>query len=240
MQPVRTLCVIWVATIVAIMWSPVTRIGDLDLTSPVLQGSAFAVGAMLFALADRRRPNFFVVGHDLSSYLKYLLRFRGHVLRIAVMLLAFDAVLEIGKYVSPWRHGHVSRFAENGVWILVASALAYIFARLVFARIIEHHLRSITTSLRDETTYSGVLRDALQVGYGTCTTPSLSPSEKVEQIREMLSGALAAPIPAHSEVLLDATYAPQQERAAASKPASGGAQLAGSTSGTVRDRRVIG
>ena len=119
-----------------IMWSPSTQIGGVDLTSEVLQGSAFAVGAMLFALADRSRPNIFVLGHDLSSFVEYLLRFRGHVIRIAAMLLAFDATLKFGKYVSPWRTGGMLRFAENGIWILVASALAYVFARLVFTRLI--------------------------------------------------------------------------------------------------------
>lgn len=219
MQPIRTLCLVWGCVIMIIMWSPITRIGGLDLTSEVLQGSVFAVGAMLFALADRSRPNFFALGHDLSSFVEYLLRFRGHVVRIATMLLAFDAALEFGKYVSPWRVGGIVRFAENGAWILVASALAYVFARLVFTRLIEHHLRSVASSLGEETVYSGVLRDALQTGYGVCARPSLSPSEKVEQIREILSGALAAPIPAHSEALLDRAYGPRQGRAAASNPA---------------------
>jgi hypothetical protein len=221
----RIACGVWAAVIMLIMWLPQSDFGGLDLTSPMVQGAAFAAGAVLFALADRRRPHFFRRPRDSQSPIAYLVRrFKGHLMRIALMLVGYAALLEIGQYFAIGRSFRFAQLAENAVSILLASVAIYVAARLLLAnhylnRITRRHLTRTATSLRSEATYSAYLRDTVQAGYALCAAPSLPPAEKIERIRRLLDEALGTDLPNHNEDVLDTAFGARKAVPAPYRPA---------------------
>ena len=227
---IRIACGLWAAVIMLIMWFPEPNFGGVDLESPIVQGTAFALGAVLFALADRSRPHFFRRARGSQSPIAYLvLRFKGHLLRIAALLALYAALLEIGQFFVIGRAFRFGQLADNLVSILLAGAALYIGARLLLAnrylnRITRRHLTRMAAALRAEAKYSAGLRDAVQAGYALCVAPTPSPAEKIEGMRRLLEDALGAAFPNPAEDLLDTTlgvrtavpapYRPSEELAA--------------------------
>ncbi|HEV7995068.1 MAG TPA: hypothetical protein VGP52_02295 [Stellaceae bacterium] len=206
---IRTACWLWAAVIMLIMWSPEPNFGGFDLGSPVVQGVTFALGAVLFALADRSRPHFFRRAGGSQSPIAYLvLRFKGHLLRIAALLALYAVLLEIGQFFVIGRAFRFGQLADNLVSILLAGVALYIGARLLLAnRYLNHitrrHLARMAAALRAEAKYSADLRDAVQAGYALCVAPTPSPAEKIEGMRRLLDDALGAELPNPAEDLLD-------------------------------------
>lgn len=209
MRVLRIACWVWAVVIMLIMWLPEPGFAGFDLTSATVQGAAFAVGAVLLASADRRRPHFFRRRGDSESPIAYLvIRFKGHLVRIALMLVGYAAILEVGQFFAAGRSFRVAQLAENTAWILLASAAVYALSRGLLAnrylgRITQRHLGRMAASCRSEAMYSADLRDLIQAGYAICTAPSIADAEKVERIREVLDQALAADLPDHGEDVLD-------------------------------------
>ncbi len=212
--------------IVLIMWLPDPRLAGLDLASPIVQGAAFAVGAALFALADPRRPHFFRRPANSQGAVGYLvLRFRGHLFRVVLMLVGYAAILEAGQYFEPRRRSSVFDFAENALWILVASAAVYCLARLFLAdrflsRITQRHLARMADSFRAEAMYSAYLRDVIQAGRAICVAPSIEPADKVERVGRLLDDALGVEMPNPREELLDTVFGERKAEPAAFRPSA--------------------
>jgi hypothetical protein len=203
---------VWAAVIMAIMWLPEADFGGLDLSSPTVQGASFAVGAVLLALADRRRPYFFRRQRNSQSPLGYLVvRFRRHLIRITVMLICYAAALEIGQYFTVDRSFRLAQLALNIGWILLACTTLYVLARIFLVgsylgRITQQHLGRMSAAFRGEVMYSARLRDISQAAYSVCLTPSLSAEDKVDRVRRLLDKALGAEMPNHNEELLDTVF----------------------------------
>jgi hypothetical protein len=231
---IRIACWLWAAVIMLIMWFPEPNFGGVDLSSPTVQGVTFAIGAVLFALADRSRPNVFRRSRGSQGLIAYLvLRFKGHLLRIAGLLAVYAVLLEIGQLFVIGRAFRFGQLADNLVSILLASGAIYIGARLLLThrylnRITRRQLARMAAALRAEANYSADLRAAVQAGYALCVAPMPSPAEKIERVRRLLDDALGAELPNPAEDLLDAALG---ARTAVPAPYRPSAELAAPPSG---------
>ncbi|HEU0156877.1 MAG TPA: hypothetical protein VFQ82_12455 [Stellaceae bacterium] len=234
MRMVRIACWIWAAAIMLIMWLPRPRFAGIDLTSEVVQGAAFVVGAVLFALADDQRRAFLRRRGGQSPVAYVVLRFKRHLARVSLLLAGYAAILEIGQLFAAGRQFHISRLFENIGWVLVTSLVVYALARLLFAnpylgRITRRHLRQVAAAFRAESLYAAALRDRIQAGYAVCVSRSLAAEDKVEQIRRLLDEALGLELPKPGEVSLDAAFGRRRGPEKASvedKPAAAAAAAA--------------
>jgi hypothetical protein len=206
------------------MWLPRPQLAALDLTSPLVQGVAFAMGAALFALADPARPRFPHGRAGSQAAIAYLaVRFRRHLFRVAAMLVGFAAILEIGQYFEADRRFSVFELGENALWILGASAAVYGLARVYLgnrcsSRITQRHLGRMADAFRAEAMYSAHLRDAIQAGRAICVTPSIDAADKIERVGRLLDQALGVEMPNPREELLDAVFGPRNAAPAAFRP----------------------
>lgn len=208
----RLICVVswvWVIVISGMMWFPTPHFAEIALTFYMVQVASFTLCAILFALSSPISLESFLPMCNHQRFVSYVNRFKRHFVRLSLMLLAYAAILEICKYFLSG-HARVSQFGENELWILLASGLAYLVARVLFSWIIRHHLRPAIASFRIEMAYSGALRDVIQAGYAICVAQSAPTADKVEQIRRLLDAALGLDVPKHSEELLDIAYGPRK------------------------------
>ncbi len=226
MRALRIACWAWAVVIVLIMWLPNPRLAALDLASPIVQGAAFAIGTVLFALADPRRPHFLRQGSNSQEVIAYLVvRFKGHLLRVVLMLIGYAAILEVGQYFDPRRGFSVFEFAENILWILFASIAVYVLARLLLAnrylsRITQRHLARMAASFRAEAMYSAYLRDVIQAGRAICIAPSIDAADKIERVGRLLDDALGVEMPNPGDELLDTVFGARKAEPAAFQPST--------------------
>ncbi len=226
MWVLRAACWIWAGILLLMMWLPEPQFARFELTSPSVQGLAFAVGAVLFAMTDRARPRVFRPHPDAQKAIAYLiLRFKGHLVRVTLMLICYAVVLEIGQIFIPGRAFHVFQFSENTLSILVASVLVYAAARLLLANrhlfsISERHLRNMAELYRAEVRYSRYLRDVIQASRSICLSPSLSATAKVDRVGRLLDDALGIEVPNPGEDLLDTAFGERKVEPAAFRPSA--------------------
>ena len=222
----RAACWIWAGVLILIMWLPEPQFARFELTSPSLEGLAFAVGAVLFALADRSRPRVFRPRPDAQKAIAYLvLGFKRHLVRVTLMLIGYAAVLEVGQIFVPGREFYAFELGENTLSILLASVLVYAVARLFLAnrhlfRITERHLGNMAESYRAEARYSRYLRDVIQASRSICLSPSLSAAAKIDRIGRLLDDALGIEIPNPEEDLLDTAFGERKVEPAAFRPSA--------------------
>lgn len=211
---------IWAVVIVAVMLLPQADLGSLDLSFPSVQGASFAVGAVLFALGDRKPPYFFQTGPSAQNLLGYyLVDFKRHLVRLAAMLLFYWGLLEMRWY---FEVGGAFRFAplpHHSGWILLACAMLYILARILLvgsylAPVMQGRLGRLSAAFRLEAAYSALLRDVSQAAYAECVAQSLPAEDRLERARQLLDRALAATAPNHSKELLDTVFESREGRPA--------------------------
>lgn len=208
---------IWAVVIVAVILLPQADLGSLHLSFPTVQAATFAVGAVFFALGDRKRPYLFRAGpsaQNLPGY--YVSDFKRHLGRIAAMLVFYLGLLEIGRYFETGGPFRFAPLATNTGWTLLACAILYVLARMLLvgpylARAMQGRLGRLSAAFRLEAAYSAVLRDISQAAYAACVTPSLPAEDRLERARQLLDGALAAAVPNHSKELLDTVFGSREE-----------------------------
>lgn len=222
----RIACGVWAVAILLIMWLPDPQFAGLDLASPIVQGAAFAVGAVLFALADPDRPRLLRRHPNSQRAIAYLaLRFKGHLVRVALMLAGYAAILEVGQIFELQRRFSVFDLTDNILWIFVASAAVYGLARLLLAnrylsRITRRHLARMAESFRAEAMYSAYLRDVIQAGRAICIAPSIDAADKIERVGRLLDDALGVEIPNPEEELLDTVFGARRSEPAGFRPSA--------------------
>lgn len=118
MLTLRAICAAWAAIMMLIVLLPAPDFGGLNISSPTVQGLSFAVGAGLLALADRRRPHWLAGQSSRLPLVEYfIVRFKRHLIRIAVILIGYAALLAIAQYVRPGGAFHFAQFWRNTAWI---------------------------------------------------------------------------------------------------------------------------
>jgi hypothetical protein len=223
MLALRSACWIWAAVIVALILLP-RDFGDLDLSSASVQGFSFAVGTVLFALSDRRRPNFFTPrrgGQNLFQYI--VVYFKRHLIRIAAMLIFYSLLLGVARYLEVGRSFSFAQLAQNTGWILLTCTVLYILTRIFLVgphldQMTQRHLGRVSAAFRCEAAYSAFLRDISQAAYAVCINPSLSAEDRVDRARQLLDRALGAEMPNHDEGLLATAFGARTARSAFYRP----------------------
>jgi hypothetical protein len=224
MLALRAACWVWVAVIMAIVVLSAADFGGLGWRSPVVQGIAFAAGAVLFAVADRDRPHLLRRREGAESPLGYLVtRFKRHLLRIAAMLIGYAILLEVGRWLAVGPRFRLAQLAANIGWILFACAMLYTLTRVFLVNrdldgITRRHLAGTAAALRSEMAYSAYLRDISQAAYAVCTNTAIAADDKVDRVRRMLDKALAAQLPNYDEDLLDTVFGARKASPAPYRP----------------------
>jgi hypothetical protein len=224
MLALRSAWWIWAAVIMAITLLPEPDFGGFEFSSSMVQGIGFAVGAVLLALSDRNRPYFFRRRSESQNLPRYLVvRFKRHLVRIAVMLISYAVLLEIGQYFEVGRSFGFAQLAQNTGWVLLACVTLYVLARIFLVgpylnRITQKHLGRVSAAFRCEAAYSAHLRDLIQAAYAMCVASSLSGEDRIHRVRQLLEKALAAEMPKHSEEILDAVFGVRTVGPALSRP----------------------
>ena len=118
------------------------------------------------------------------------------------------------------------RFFENAAAVLVVSALCYVAGRLALSnrelqRMAAEHRSGAAAAFRSEITFASKLRDAVQAAHAVTHDPRLSPEQKVERVRAMLSAALGAKAPNRDNRLLE-TDPPAEAQGEAARATSQG------------------
>jgi hypothetical protein len=230
---VRAAAAVWLVVIMIVMWLPDPAFGGLDLRAPAVQGGCFAAGAVLLALADRRRPPLLRDGG--CRRLDYLVIYaKRHLVRVAALLTLYAAILELGQIFAPARSFRLLQLAQNIGWVLAACAVVYWLARVLLVgpalgRITEGHLRQVGIAYHREAAYAAVLRDHAQAAYAVCLDPSLAAETKLARVRELLDRALGTELPNPEEEVLDTVFGPRQPDHSRPAPAAARTAAAATT-----------
>jgi len=207
-----------------VMWYPARSLHGINLASHALQTSMFALNAFLFAIVESGRPlrrSPFDVAGGLNEIAA--VRWRRHVVRVAILCVFFAALLEIGQLVAPTRHAGVTGLAENIGSILLTTGLVYASARILLSnhrirRLALGQLSRAADSFRSETHYAGLLRDTIQEAYAI-SFAELPADERLAKISVLLSAALGVEPPIHDEGLLTSAFGARRAPDASAHPA---------------------
>ncbi len=208
----RASALAWLVVVMLVMWLPMPEFGGIDLRSAPVHGGCFAVGAVLLALADRRRPPLW---RDTNARLHYLVVSIGrHLIRVAALLALYATILELGQVLAPGRSFRLGQWVNNIVWVAAACALFYWLTRVLLVgpalrRITEAHLREVSAAYRREAAYAAALRDHVQAAYAVCLDPSLAGESKLARLRNLLDRALGVELPNPDEAILDTVFGPR-------------------------------
>ena len=130
------------------MWWPWRYAFGVDLGDPMLQGTAFAVCMLLWALSRggrlRNDPYF---EYRSSVWQSDIATIRRNVTRLVAELIVLAAVLEFGQFVLPRRHGTFGDFFLNAVGIIGAGAVTYVLIALALRTPFGRRVAQIFTTI---------------------------------------------------------------------------------------------
>lgn len=194
-----------------VMLYPHREFLGVDFSSHIVQSSAFALNALLFAVIENARPEVYLPYAALSDLRRMArVRWARHTMLVMVLFVMYAGLLELGQFIAPSRIPGITGFADNAASVLLTTAIVYIVVRIILSnqrirRVTVTRLRSAAVSLRSEASYAGMLRDAIQKAYAD-SFAALPAEMRVARMAKLLSDALGLEMPKHSEDLLNTAY----------------------------------